>query len=120
VATELVGINVRRLSSFTWGLAAVLGGLGGVLTAPIAGGFGPGFLTTNALIPGFTAAVLGGMTSLPGAFVGGVVVGVAQSLAVSSPALSGIPGAGSVMVFVLLIAILAVRPQGLLGKTAGA
>jgi branched-chain amino acid transport system permease protein len=120
VATELVGINVRRLSSFTWGLAAVLGGLGGVLTAPIAGGFGPGFLTTNALIPGFTAAVLGGMTSLPGAFVGGVVVGVAQSLAVSSPALSGIPGAGSVMVFVLLVAILAVRPQGLLGKTAGA
>jgi branched-chain amino acid transport system permease protein len=120
VATELVGINVRRLSSFTWGLAAVLGGLGGVLTAPIAGGFGPGFLTTTALIPGFTAAVLGGMTSLPGAFVGGVVVGVAQSLAVSSPALSGIPGAGSVMVFVLLVAILAVRPQGLLGKTAGA
>ena len=60
VATELVGINVRRLSSFTWGLAAVLGGLGGVLTAPIAGGFGPGFLTTNALIPGFTAAAFPG------------------------------------------------------------
>ena len=48
------------------------------------------------------------------------MVGVAQSVAVSSSAFSGIPGAGSVMVFVLLVGILAVRPQGLLGKTAGA
>ena len=118
VATELMGISVRRLSSFTWGLAGVLGGLGGILTAPVVGSFAPGFLTTTALIPGFTAAVLGGMTSLPGAFVGGVIVGVAQSLAVSSPAFRDIPGAGSVMVFVILVAVLAVRPQGLLGKAA--
>lgn len=118
VATELMGISVRRLSSFTWGLAALLGGLAGVLTAPIVGSFQPGFLTSSALIPGFTAAVLGGMASLPGAFVGGVVVGVAQSLAVSAPAFSDIPGAGSVMVFVILVAILAVRPQGLVGKAA--
>jgi branched-chain amino acid transport system permease protein len=119
VATELMGISVRRLSSFTWGLAAVLGGLGGMLTAPLVGGFGPGYLTFNALIPGFTAAVLGGMTSLPGAFVGGVVVGVAQSLAVSAPILAEhIPGPGSVIVFVLLVTVLATRPQGLLGKAA--
>ena len=56
------------------------------------------------------------MNSLPGAFVGGVVVGVAQSLAVSSPTFQSIPGAGSVMVFVILVAVLTVRPQGLLGK----
>jgi branched-chain amino acid transport system permease protein len=119
VATELMGISVRRLSSFTWALAAVLGGIGGMLTAPLVGGFGPGYLTFNALIPGFTAAVLGGMTSLPGAFVGGVVVGVAQSLAVSAPILAAhIPGPGSVMVFVLLVTVLAIRPQGLLGKAA--
>lgn len=118
VATELMGISVRRLSSFTWGMAALLGGLGGVLTAPVSGSFGPGFLTTSALIPGFTAAVLGGMTSLPGAFVGGVVVGVAQSAAIGSDAFSAIPGAGTVMVFALLITVLAIRPQGLLGKAA--
>jgi len=89
-----------------------------MLTAPVVGSFGPGFLTFNALIPAFTAAVLGGMTSLPGAFVGGVVVGVAQSLAVSVPAFKGIPGPGSVMVFVLLVVVLTVRPQGLLGKAS--
>jgi branched-chain amino acid transport system permease protein len=118
VATELMGISVRRLSSFTWGMAALLGGLGGVLTAPVSGSFGPGFLTSSALIPGFTAAVLGGMTSLPGAFLGGVVVGVAQSAAIAEPSFTNIPGAGTVMVFVLLVTVLAIRPAGLLGKAA--
>lgn len=120
-ATELVGISVKRLSSFTWGLTALLGGLAGVLSAPIAGGFSPGFmLTSGAVIAGFTAAVLGGMTSLPGAFAGGAVVGVAQALAVNVDFLSdlGIPGPGEVVTFVLLLGVLAVRPQGLLGKTA--
>jgi branched-chain amino acid transport system permease protein len=116
VATELMGISVRRLSSFIWALTGLLAGIAGILTAPVAGSFAPGFLTTTALIPGFTGAVLGGMKSLPGAFVGGVVVGVAQSLAVSSPAFHSIPGAGSVMIFALLLVVLTVRPQGLLGK----
>jgi branched-chain amino acid transport system permease protein len=116
VATELMGISVRRLSSFVWGLAAVLGGLGGVLTAGVVQNFGPSFITTSTLIPAFTAAVLGGMTSLPGAFVGGVVVGVVQAFAIGEPAFSGIPGAGTLAIFLLLIGVLAVRPQGLLGK----
>jgi len=118
VATELMGISVRRLSSFTWALTGLLAGIAGMLTAPVVGSFGPGFLTSTSLIPAFTAAVLGGMTSLPGAFVGGVVVGVAQSLAVSAPAFKEIPGPGAVMVFVILVVVLAVRPQGLLGKTS--
>jgi len=122
VATELMGISVRRLSSFTWALTGLLAGIAGMLTAPVVGSFGPGFLTFNALIPGFTAAVLGGMTSLPGAFVGGVIVGVAQSFAVSGfqdvPFLKEIPGPGAVMVFVILVVVLAIRPQGLLGKAS--
>ena len=113
-AAELMGISAQRLSTFTWAVAAVLGGLGGILSAPLANGFGPGFLTLSALIPAFTAAVLGGMASLPGAFVGGVVVGVAESVAVSFPIFADIPGARSVMVFTLLVVVLAVRPQGLL------
>jgi branched-chain amino acid transport system permease protein len=117
LATELMGISAERLSRFTWGVAAILGGLGGILSAPLASGFGAGFVTLSALIPAFTAAVLGGMTSLPGAFLGGVLVGVAESVAVSYPIFSDhIPGAPSVMVFVLLVAVLALRPRGLLGS----
>jgi len=117
-ATELVGINTKRVAAFTWALAGLLGGLAGVLNAPISGSFFPGFMTTTALIPGFTAAVLGGMTSLPGAFVGGAIVGVAQSVALQSTALKSIPSPDTLVVFVILILVLAIRPQGLLGKAS--
>jgi branched-chain amino acid transport system permease protein len=121
LATELMGISAERLSRFTWAVAAILGGLGGILSAPLASGFGAGFVTLSALIPAFTAAVLGGMTSLPGAFAGGVLVGVAESIAVTYPVFSDhIPGAPSVMVFALLVAVLAVRPRGLLGSRSPA
>src|SRR5437763_9916423 len=121
LATELMGISAVRLSRFTWGAAAILGGLGGMLSAPLASGFGPGFVTLSALIPAFTAAVLGGMTSLSGAFVGGVVVGVAESVAVTYPVFSHhVPGAPSVMVFALLVTVLTVRPRGLLGSRSAA
>jgi branched-chain amino acid transport system permease protein len=117
-ATELVGINTKRVAAFTWGLAGLLGGLAGILNAPISGSFFPGFMTTTALIPGFTAAVLGGMTSLPGAFVGGAIVGVAQSVALQSTALKSVPSPDTLVVFVILVLVLAVRPQGLLGKAS--
>ena len=120
LATELMGISAERLSRFTWGVAAVLGGLGGILSAPLAGGFGPGFVTLSSLIPAFTAAVLGGMNSLPGALVGGIVVGVAESVTVGSPLFSEhVPGAPSVVVFALLVAVLTFRPRGLLGPRSG-
>jgi branched-chain amino acid transport system permease protein len=120
LATELMGISAERLSRFTWGAAAILGGLGGMLSAPLAGGFGPGFVTLSSLIPAFTAAVLGGMNSLPGALVGGIVVGVAESVTVSSPLISEhVPGAPSVVVFALLVAVLTFRPRGLLGPRSG-
>jgi len=123
-ATELVGISVRRLSSFTWVLAAVLGGLAAVIAIPDLGSFGPGAMTSNYLIPAFTAAVLGGMTSLPGAFVGGVLIGIIQSVATSAPlfqdggelAIPGVPS--TLIVFVVLLVVLVARPQGLLGKRA--
>ena len=120
-ATELVGISVKRISTLVWLLAALLGGLAGVLSVPIGQTFTPGVLTTgglSALIPGFTAAVMGGMTSLPGAFVGGMIVGVAQTAAPEFSFLDGVDNPGTLVVFVLLVAILVVRPQGLLGRAA--
>jgi branched-chain amino acid transport system permease protein len=118
-AAELVGVSVRRVSSLTWGLAALLGALAGLLTAPISN-FAPGFLTagaSGALIPGFTAAVIGGMTSLPGAVLGGLSIGLIESLG-GLGAFDGVPGARSVLVFFSLLVVLLVRPQGILGARA--
>jgi branched-chain amino acid transport system permease protein len=121
-AAELVGISVRRVSSMTWGLAALLGGLAGVLSVPAIGTFGPGVMTFGgaaALIPGFTAAVIGGMTSLPGAAIGGLMVGIIESLGGLS-VFDGLPGSRAVLVFVFLVTVLLVRPQGLLGARSAA
>ena len=120
-AAELVGISVRRVSSLTWGLAALLGSLAGLLSAPISN-FSPGFLTSGAsgaLIPGFTAAVIGGMTSMPGAVVGGIAIGIVESLG-SLGAFEDIPGARSLLVFLALLAVLLIRPQGLFGTRSAA
>jgi branched-chain amino acid transport system permease protein len=116
-ATELVGISVRRLSSFVWVFAALLGAVAALIAVPDSGSFGPGIMTTTYLIPAFTAAVLGGMTSLPGAFVGGILVGVIESVATNARIFQDIPGTKSTFVtFCVLLAVLLVRPQGLLGK----
>ncbi len=116
-ATSLVGISVNRISSLTWGIAGFLGATAGIL---LVGGatVAPGIVTATALIPAFTAAVFGGITSLPGAFVGGIVIGVAERLAAINLQGSGIPGADDLVVFVLLLAVLLIRPAGLLGKEA--
>jgi len=118
-ATELVGISVRRLSTFTWVLAALLGALAAVIAVPDTGSFTPGIMTSGYLIPAFTAAVLGGMTSLPGAFLGGVLIGIVQSVATNAEIFQDIPGTPSTLiVFLVLLAVLVVRPQGLLGRSA--
>jgi len=123
VASELVGVSVRKISSLTWALAALFGGLAGILQAAPNGGIGsfqPGFLTfggNGALIPGFTAAVLGGMGSLPGAVGGGLIIGVVEALGGLS-LFEEVPGARSVMVFGILLLVLLVRPQGLFVRRA--
>lgn len=115
VAAELVGVSVNQVSRLTWGLAALLGGMAGVLFAG-AGPFFPGFLTQQALIPAFTGVVIGGVTSLPGAAIGGMVVGVLQSLGGTSAL--DFPGSSSLVVFLLLLTVLLVRPQGLFSRAA--
>ncbi len=127
-ATRVVGIPVARVSRFIWGAAALLGAIAGILyIPPIAGQLVPAVMTSNVLIPAFTAAVIGGMTSLPGAFLGGVVVGLVQKLSSWAattyylgdvPIQQTVPGAEQVAVFAALLLILLIRPQGLLGREA--
>ncbi len=115
-ATSLVGISVNRISSLTWGLAGLLGAIAGILLSGSVGFVAPGSLTGLALVPAFTAAVFGGITSLPGAFLGGVVIGVVEALAQANIPKEDVPGSGLVVLFVALLGVLLVRPAGLLGK----
>jgi branched-chain amino acid transport system permease protein len=66
-----------------------------------------------ALLPGFMAAVLAGMRSMPGAVAGGIVVGCVEQLGSLSVFGDSIPGTGAAILFVFLLAVLLVRPQGI-------
>lgn len=122
VATELAGISTKRISAFIWTLAAVLGGIAGILFAPSIGAFAPAYMTTGVLLPAFTAALVGGITSLPGAFLGGQIVGITQSLGsyfdIRYELGRFVVGMPTLLVFVVLVTILLVRPRGLLGSEA--
>ena len=108
-AAALMGISVSGIFSKTWALGSALGGIAGVLIAPLVG------INTelgSVLIPGFVAAIVGGFTSIPGAIVGGVMVGVFENFA-------GVFVSSSfkrVVSFVILVAVLMIKPSGLFGK----
>jgi branched-chain amino acid transport system permease protein len=116
-AVRFLGIRLARVSIFTWGLAAVLSALAALLIQPTVGvisasAFGAIF------IKAIGAALIGGLSSMPGAFAGGLVVGVAEAeirhLTVGS-SLTGLP---ELVIFAAVVAVLVLRPQGLLGARA--
>lgn len=121
IATDLVGIGTRRMSMLVWGMSGLVGGLAGVLLAAPPESLTPGYVTSKFLIFSFVAAVVGGMTSLPGAVLGGLVLGWVQAFSSSYLAridwvADNIPSAPEVAVFALLLLVLAFRPSGLLGR----
>jgi branched-chain amino acid transport system permease protein len=115
-AARIAGIDINQMSMLVWGVAALFGALAGLLFAPV-DAFTPGFMTQRRLIPGFTAAVIGGITSLPGAVAGGFAIGLIESYFGHFLGES-IRGADGLGVLIALLAVLVVRPQGLLGKAA--
>jgi branched-chain amino acid transport system permease protein len=108
---NLLGIDTNRVISFTFVLGAMLAAVGGVLIALTIGKLNPyiGFIVG---IKAFTAAVLGGIGSIPGAMLGGVLLGLAETFAAGY-----LPSEyKDVVSFSLLVLILLFRPTGLLGK----
>jgi branched-chain amino acid transport system permease protein len=107
-AAALVGIPVRRMRMTVWGIASALAAIAGILLAPKL------LMTPDMgviVILAFAAAIIGGFASLPGCVLGGILLGVIQNLVglyVGSNAISVAP-------FVVIMLILALRPQGLLG-----
>lgn len=109
LAAYYMGIPVRRLNGLVWGLAAAVAALAGLLLAPIT------FVHANMGFIGlkaFPAAVLGGFGSLPGAIVGGVLIGVVESLAGFY-----LPdGFKDTAAYIVVLLVLMVRPSGLFGE----
>ena len=118
-AASLMGINVNRIISLTFVIGGAMGGAAGVLFGVQYGLINP----YTGFIPGlkaFTAAVLGGIGNIPGAMVGGLVLGLLEAFAASYLSLltGGAFGAEykDIFAFSILILILIFRPKGLLGE----
>jgi branched-chain amino acid transport system permease protein len=112
---RLVGVRLSRVSAFTWGIAGAVGAIAALLIEPTVGVFAPGFMT-QFFVRGLAAALLGGLVSLPGAFVGGIAVGLVEAIAGQAFLGAQIPGLRSMTVLVLIVLVLLVRPSGLLGR----
>lgn len=112
-AAAQMGVPVRRVQSLVFVIASAMGGLAGVLVAAYFTSFGPqqGFQVGLA---GLAAATLGGLGSLPGAVVGGLLLGLLEAVGVT---LWG-DAARQLVTFGVLLLVLWVRPQGLLGRRA--
>lgn len=109
-AARLMGIRTNRILMGTWGLASVVGAVAGLLIAP-ASTLDP-YMMWDPLLKGFSSAVLGGMTSLPGAAVGGYMVGIVENLFGTYVSIEF----KSVVAFALIVIILCIRPSGLLAR----
>ena len=109
IAAYYMGIPVQRLNGLVWGLAAGVAAIAGLLLAPIT------FVHANMGFIGlkaFPAAVVGGFGSLPGAIVGGLIIGIVESLAgFYAPA-----GVKDVAPYVVVLIMLMVKPNGLFGE----
>lgn len=109
-AAQLMGINVNKTISITFAIGSALAAVAGVLLCS----YSPVISPTTGSNPGikaFTAAVFGGIGSIPGAFLGGILIGIIECFAKAY-----ISPIANTIVFAVLIIVLLVRPTGLLGK----
>lgn len=110
-AAQLMGINVNTTISITFAIGSALAAVAGVLFCSAV----PNLTPTTGSLPGikaFTAAVFGGIGSIPGAFVGGILLGIIENFAKAYISME----LADAIVFAVLIVVLLVKPTGLLGK----
>jgi len=108
-AAQTLGIPTRRILALSWGMAAFLGVLAGLFLA--AQLLLDPFFMLEPFLKGFAAAILGGLNSLPGAIVGGLILGVAEALAGGFISVAF----KNTLAFLIIIVVLLFRPEGLLG-----
>jgi branched-chain amino acid transport system permease protein len=108
-AAQLMGINVNQINAIGWALGTALAAVTGILIAPLI--YLDPTMMGDVMLKAFAAAVLGGLTSLPGAVVGGLLLGIIDSIVGFQ-----VPELRTTISFLLIVLVLVVRPGGLLGK----
>lgn len=114
-AVRFLGIRLARVSMFTWGLAAALAAVAALLIQPTIGVISPGAYQA-LFLKALAAALIGGLTSMSGAFVGGLVVGVVEAEIRHATVSSTYTGVPELVIFGALVAVLLLRPNGLLRR----
>lgn len=108
LASLLMGISVKHVYAMTWAISAMVGAVAGIIIAPIT------FLNANMGFLGlkaFPAAVIGGFNSIPGAIVGGIIIGISENLAgIYLPLWFK-----DIFAYVVMLAVLMIRPEGIFG-----
>jgi branched-chain amino acid transport system permease protein len=112
-AAALMGVNISSIISFTFGLGSALAGAGGILYAMNYASIEP-LMGVQVGLKAFVAAVFGGIGNLPGAALGGLILGLLETFA---GGISGLSNYRDGIAFAILILILLFKPAGLLGKT---
>ncbi|MGL5271706.1 MAG: branched-chain amino acid ABC transporter permease [Selenomonadaceae bacterium] len=112
-AAALMGVNINRVISATFAIGSGLGGAAGVLVGLYYNAFYPtmGFM---AGLKAFVATVLGGLTSVPGAVLGGLILGVTENIGAAYIS----SGYRDLIAFAILILVLLIKPSGLFGRSA--
>ncbi|MGO9786695.1 MAG: branched-chain amino acid ABC transporter permease [Stellaceae bacterium] len=106
---SVLGVNVRVLRNLNFGLGIYLAGLAGVLAVGMLG-LQPN-IGDSLIMPSFIAIIVGGLGSLPGTLLGGILIGVASGITTVF-----FPSASEAVIYVMMAAVLIVRPRGLLGE----
>ena len=110
-AAYAMGVNVNRVFSISFSLASCLGGAAGVMVGMYYNAVYSA-MGSSAGLKGFAACIFGGLTSIPGAILGGLIIGVVENLTVQYLA----SGYRDIVAFLVLVLVLVLRPQGLLGR----
>lgn len=110
----LLGIDIDRRFTIVFGIAAVVAGLAGVMYTPI---LSPDYhMGMDFLVLSFVVVVVGGMGSLGGAVLAGFMLGILQSFASMNEVKEIIPGIDQIIIYLIAVAILLLRPRGLMGR----
>jgi branched-chain amino acid transport system permease protein len=109
-AAKMLGIPTRSILAMSWGIASALGASAGIFLAPSI--FLDPYFMLEPFLKGFAAAVLGGLDSLPGAILAGIILGISESLFGGYISLKF----KSAFAFIIIILVLILRPEGILGR----